>query len=404
MKLLFFTLLAVATNNLVAQTVNFSGQQVSQSELCNSLGFQDNAEAKNALDKICAAAELVNNYILMPCPNVGTCLALVRDDVPMIVYDNKFLEKIKTYGFSEKKISNNTSLVDWNSLTILAHELGHHVNQHFSKLRSSADFILKNEIEADEFAGATLYKLGATIDQVKESYASLPEEATFSHPARLSRLQAVEKGYSNALAKYNLNANRFNASYLIGDWKLERDVVVSFNSNGTFESSSKGKLKKGFWNIANGKINIKSSATDVGESVEIRELTNYTFSHNEGKKYVTYIRSTETARSNYDRYYEDNWSKYASVGNPTFAYRRAGGIWDLNVPLTNNSDREIEYAQVEVQYIKDKVLSSGGVYKTAYIEFRNVKARSTQKVKAPDSDRGVDVKASIISVRFKKQP
>lgn len=390
-------------NLLTAQSVNFKGQQITQSDVCNSLGFQDNLDAKNALDKICAAAGLVNNYVLMPCPNVGTCLAILKDGIPMILYDNDFLIKIKSYGFSEKKITNNTNNnnVDWTSLTILAHELGHHVNQHFSKLRSGADYILKNEIEADEFAGITLYKLGASLEQIKAPYYSLPEDATFNHPSRSNRLQAIERGYNSESSKYNLSTKSNNSSFLIGDWKMEGAEVITFQSNGTFQSSSKGKLNSGFWNITNGKINIKANSTDPGKSVSIQELTNYTLSINDGKDVLTFIRSSESAKLNYDNYYKENWDKFISIGSFNFSYRHAGGIWDVNVPLVNNSDREIEYAQIKVEYIKDKLFASGAVYKTEYIEYNTLKAHSTLTVKAPDSDRGVDVKTTITKIRFK---
>jgi hypothetical protein len=403
MKYLLMIVFATQLNWLSAQSVNFKGQMVTTSDVCNALGFQDNVEAKNALDKICDAAGLVNNYVLMPCPNIGTCLATSKDNIPMILYDNEFLSKIKSYGFSEKKITNNNSNnnVDWTSLTILAHELGHHVNQHFSKLRSGSDYILSNELEADEFAGKALYKLGATLEQTKAAYYSVSVEASFNHPSRSNRLQAIEKGYKSESSKYNLNTKSNNSSFLIGDWKMEGINVITFQSNGTFQSSSKGKFNIGFWNINNGKINLKANSTDPGKSISIQELTNYTLTFNDGKQVLTYIRSTENAKSNYDDYYNKNWKKIVSIGNFNFTSRGAGGIWDVNVPLINKSDRDIEYAQVSVEYIKDKVFASGAVYKTEYIEFVNIKARSTSVVKAPDSDRGVAIKTTITKIRFK---
>lgn len=403
MKYLLIIVFIIQLNWLSAQTVNFKGQTITQSDVCNSMSFQNNLEAKNALDKICDAAGLVNNYVLMPCPNVGTCLATLKDNVPMILYDNDFLRKIKSYGFSEKKITSNNSNsnVDWTSLTILAHELGHHVNQHFSKLRTGVEYNLKNELEADEFAGKTLYKLGATLNQIKFAYSDLPEEASFTHPALSNRIDALEKGFNSESSKYSLNTKSNKTSFLIGDWKIEGEGVVTFLSNGTFQSSVKGKLNSGFWNINNGKINIKENSTDPGKSVSIQELTNYTLTINDGKQVLTYIRSTENAKSNYDDYYNKNWKKFASIGSFNFTSRGAGGIWDVNVPLINKSDRDIEYAQVSVEYIKDKVFASGAVYKTEYIEFVNIKARSTSVVKAPNSDRGVDVKTTITKIRFK---
>jgi len=403
MKYLLMIVFTIQLNWLSAQSVNFKGQQITQSDICNSLGFQDNVEAKKALDNICSAAGIPNNYILQPCSNTETCLATVKDGVPYIIYDNNFLKKIKSYGFSEKKIpnGNKNKSVDWTSLTILAHELGHHVGQHFSKIRLDDRYKLLNELEADEFAGKTMYKLGATIEQVKEAYDSLPQEASLGYPSRAERISEVEKGYNSESSKYSLKNQTQTSSFLIGDWKIEGINVITFQSNGTCQISAKGNFITGFWNINNGKINIKENSIDPGKSVSIQELTNYTLTINDGKQVFTYIRSTENAKSNYDDYYNKNWKKFVSIGNFKFTTRGAGGIWDVNVPLINKSDRDIEYAQVSVEYIKDKVFASGAVYKTEYIDFVNIKAHSTSVVKAPNSDRGVDVKTTITKIRFK---
>jgi hypothetical protein len=203
MKMMLFCSLLCISIVATAQTYDFNGRKLNVGDICNSLGFQDNSEAIAALDKICTAAGLSNNYLLVPCPNIGTCLAIIKDDMPMILYDNAFLKKIKSFGFSEKNIPTNnvTSNIDWQSLTILAHELGHHANQHFSKLRSGSEYLLKNELEADNFAGKTLHKLGASLEDTKKVFNNLPEIASFSHPGRAERLLAVERGYNSENSK-----------------------------------------------------------------------------------------------------------------------------------------------------------------------------------------------------------
>ena len=115
LSLFFLSLLSLSIHG---QTVDFYGKKVS-TNVCNELGFKDNQEAKPCLDKICDAADLVNNYVLAPCSNVGTCLATVKDGVYYILYDNAFLNKVKTLGFTEKRISNNSG-TDWASITILS--------------------------------------------------------------------------------------------------------------------------------------------------------------------------------------------------------------------------------------------------------------------------------------------
>jgi hypothetical protein len=402
MKFILFLLITINITESFAQNINFKGQEIPQSNVCNSLGFQDNFEAKNALDNICNAAGLVNNYIIMPCPNIGTCLAIVKDGIPMILYDNEFLSRIKTFGFSEKRITNaiNKEKIDWSSLTILAHELGHHVNQHFSKLRSSANFNLKNELEADEFAGKTLVKLGATLDQTKNVYYSLPEEATFNHPSRNERIKAIEKGYSSEIYKSKLNFSNNTESLIVGNWKIDDEKLITFKSDGSYEFSKSDKFLKGYWNLTDGKLNLKESNVDKSESLTLLDITNYSLAVVDNNKQVTYIKSNSNAKQTNLKFYSSNWNKYVFASNAEFITRNAGGIWDLKFTLYNISDRNIEKVKVKIDYIKDKVFASGEIYKSEFVEYNNLNAHSKIIIKGPNSDRGVNLNLTIIEVKF----
>ena len=84
----------------------------------------------------------------------------------------------------------------WATLTLLAHEVGHHLKGHTSRRKADR---LTLELEADEFAGSILYKLGATLEETQEvmNYIARKEDSN-THPARASRLLAIEKGWNNA--------------------------------------------------------------------------------------------------------------------------------------------------------------------------------------------------------------
>ena len=104
---------------------------------------------------------------------------------------------------------------NWTNLFILAHEVGHHINGH------SLDLLLyvaeaiegetlvnqrKQELEADEFAGFILAKLGATLGQASSgiSLISSEKDDTYStHPSKLKRLAAINLGFNKALEKEN---------------------------------------------------------------------------------------------------------------------------------------------------------------------------------------------------------
>jgi hypothetical protein len=91
----------------------------------------------------------------------------------------------------------------WAVMTLLAHEVGHHLNGHTIRKGGSTP---KLELEADEFAGFVLYKLGATLLQsqsVMHYIAKAKESAT--HPGKNSRLLAIEKGWNKAAGTMHMS-------------------------------------------------------------------------------------------------------------------------------------------------------------------------------------------------------
>ena len=104
-----------------------------------------------------------------------------------ILYNPAFIESLQ-----------NATKDNWSVMALLAHEVGHHLNKHTSHRPYNRP---KQELEADEFAGFVLYKLGATLQQSQNVMFFIARtEASKSHPARASRLQAIENGWRKAAA------------------------------------------------------------------------------------------------------------------------------------------------------------------------------------------------------------
>jgi hypothetical protein len=81
----------------------------------------------------------------------------------------------------------------WGLVFLLAHELGHHELGHTSKKTGSHPSV---ELEADEFAGALLQRLGATLSEAQEVMLFIASStATRTHPGRLDRLIAIRLGW-----------------------------------------------------------------------------------------------------------------------------------------------------------------------------------------------------------------
>lgn len=87
----------------------------------------------------------------------------------------------------------------WAAASILAHEIGHHLNGHTLQSGGSRPPL---ELEADYFSGFILQKLGAPLDDataVVEKYA--PEAASTTHPGRRERVASITSGWAAACQK-----------------------------------------------------------------------------------------------------------------------------------------------------------------------------------------------------------
>lgn len=177
-------------------------------DICLALqsnNFTTNAEADKALTRIINASGLAKNFALISCDNINNALAVSYKGERFIIYDKKFMSLI----------SSKTN--DWSNLTILAHEVGHHLNGHSIDL-SMAKIVepkslaekRRQELEADEFAGFVMAKLGAPLNSVISSISLITtdEDDTYStHPKRSKRLASLKSGYYKGSRQYKLTEN-----------------------------------------------------------------------------------------------------------------------------------------------------------------------------------------------------
>jgi Zn-dependent peptidase ImmA (M78 family) len=118
-------------------------------------------------------------------PNVE---ADIRHHQRYILYNPEFIRQV-----------NNATQDKWASIFILAHEIGHHLNGHTILGINSRPEI---ELEADQFAGFVLCKMGATLEQTQLAMHFIANrEASKTHPARIDRLAAIAKGWNKAEAQ-----------------------------------------------------------------------------------------------------------------------------------------------------------------------------------------------------------
>jgi len=170
-------------------------------ELCIAVrgnSFMSNVEAERSLEKILNTVGLSQNFVLQSCDRIENAIATSYKGVRYILYDKNFMSNISNYTN------------DWSNMLILAHEVGHHINGHsLDIVLYAADVVeeksLSNrrnqELQADEFAGFVLAKLGAPLADAERVISSITTDRddTYStHPSRSKRINAIRKGYNKA--------------------------------------------------------------------------------------------------------------------------------------------------------------------------------------------------------------
>ena len=194
-------------------------------QLClavQSNNFSSNSEANVALERILNVIGAARNFILTPCNQIDNALATSYKGTRYILYDKEFMSLI------------NSRTNDWSSLFILAHEVGHHINGHSLDLILYAGGVIepsslvesrRQELEADEFAGFILSKLGASLAETQEAIkliSSDEDDSNSTHPSRNKRLSAIELGFNKAKdifetpKEYTVDKNSFEYKYYLG--------------------------------------------------------------------------------------------------------------------------------------------------------------------------------------------
>ncbi len=96
--------------------------------------------------------------------------------------------------------------------------------------------------------------------------------------------------------------------------------------------------------------------------------------------------------------YRNNFQKYLTLSRNQYEYSDLGGIYNLEITFTNNTDYVINNANVQVGYIKE----NGEYFKTEELQFTNVQPNTQETLRAPDSERGLNVDYQFSEIYSKK--
>ncbi len=185
-KIIFFFLLAVSVSS-EAQKITGCGFKVPTRTL-KKANFTSVYEAKAILNNMLDSIRWKQNFNVREENGIRNAYATIIRNARWIIYDNHFLEDIDAYAATK-----------WASISILAHEMGHHYYDHVVSWQGSTP---PKEIEADAFSGYVMQKLGANLNEsLAAMNAIASDQASSSHPAKRDRLSAITRGWNAAKAE-----------------------------------------------------------------------------------------------------------------------------------------------------------------------------------------------------------
>jgi hypothetical protein len=177
-------------------------------------------------------------------------MAAKIDNAAAVIYGGKRYILYNPDFFTALTKSTGTK---WAAISVLAHEIGHHLDGHtLSQIGSEP----QSELEADEFSGFVLRKMGAPLAdaQAAMKIAAVQRE-TKTHPAQNARLVAIANGWNKADAQVtgrkfepqsipqtiasqpaiaarntiaSTNRTTIDSRYIIGDVKFNAEPGSSF--------------------------------------------------------------------------------------------------------------------------------------------------------------------------------
>ena len=185
------TIFLLLFNFSFAQKITPCGYKIPPRSLKSS--FQSVYEAKEVVASMLNVINWKENFNLREQNGIQNAYATISRGQRFIVYDNNFLEDIDSYAKTK-----------WASISIMAHEMGHH---YFNHVVSGQGSNIPSEIEADAFSGYILQKEGASLEFALAAMTAIgTDRATSTHPAKADRLAAITRGWNAAKANTSATA------------------------------------------------------------------------------------------------------------------------------------------------------------------------------------------------------
>jgi len=179
-----------------AYSQNASSQQLFEEnldEVCSYGGeniiddiytFASSREAWEIIRSITDLVGLKPNFDVRAA-NVPNAAAVIYGTQRLILYSQNFIRTIL-----------DQTQTDWAGKSILAHEIGHHLQGHTLQPGGSRPVL---ELEADEFSGFVIRLLEGSLDEATIAMRTFASpNGSDTHPPRSARLEAIAVGWNRA--------------------------------------------------------------------------------------------------------------------------------------------------------------------------------------------------------------
>lgn len=142
----------------------------------------DGLPLQSAIESVLELTGLEQNFSALPDDRVKTICAVETDGDRYLLYNEAMLPLLDAK--------------DRTAWTLLAHAIGHHLNLHDAE---SPGTRAEKELQADEFAGFVLGRMGASLAEAQQALVALPGEASNkNYPQKKLRIEAAAAGWAKA--------------------------------------------------------------------------------------------------------------------------------------------------------------------------------------------------------------
>lgn len=148
-------------------------------------------DCRDMVAQIMKFTGLPQNFVVVegPVPNAAALIMLDDKEIPqrVIAFNRDFMNIVRTATRGNA----------WAPISVMAHEIGHHLSGHTIVPGGSQPPI---ELEADKFSGFVLFKMGASLGDAQAAMAELVPDGPDgnTHPGRRKRLAAIRDGWQQA--------------------------------------------------------------------------------------------------------------------------------------------------------------------------------------------------------------